>query len=165
MTWVVGACVWSTWCYAQFLPPASNDIKLQVTKQEIDEDAAGRPEALQMEAVAKQFRIDPHLVEDLRARKLGWGEITIQVVLAQELHKLVPNSYPNLVQTLLRIGDLRKHKQSWGQIANEVGIDLAPVVAEGQRARQELRAKTKTNAEGDDRRGRGAGSGTGDQRN
>ena len=151
--------------HAQFVPPASNDIKLQVIKQEIDEDAAGRPEASHVEAVTKQFRIDPHLVEDLRARKQGWGEITIRLVLAQEAYKLIPNSHPNLVQALQKIGDLRKQKQSWGEIADELGIDLVPVVTEAQRARQELRAKAKTNAEGDDRQGRGAGSGTGGRRN
>ena len=151
--------------HAQFVPSATNDIKLQVIKQEIDEDAAGRPEASHVEAVTKQFRIDPHLVEDLRARKQGWGEITIRLVLAQEAYKLIPNSHPDLVQALQKIGDLRKQKQSWGEIADELGIDLVPVVTEAQRARQELRAKAKTNAEGDDRQGRGAGSGTGGRRN
>ena len=151
--------------YAQFVPPASDEIKLQVTKQELDEDAAGHPEIPHAEAVTKQFKIDPHLVEDLRAGKQGWGEITIQLVLAQEAYKLAPSSYPNLVQPLQRIGDLRKEKQSWGEIAKQLGVDLAPVVTEAQRVRQELRAKAKTNAGGDDRQGRGAGSGTRGRRN
>lgn len=151
--------------YAQFVPPASDEIKLQVTKQELDEDAAGRPETSHAEAVGKQFKLDPHLVEDLRAGKQGWGEITIRLVLAQEVCKLVPNDYENLVQALQKIGDLRKQKQSWGEIAKQLGIDLAPVVAEAQRARQELRAKAKTNAEGDDRQGRRTGSGTQGRRN
>ena len=161
------ACMLGAWLltmpvslYAQFVPPASDEIKLQVTKQELDEDAAGRLEISHAEAVGKQFKIDPHLVEDLRAGKQGWGEITIRLVFAQEVHKLVPNGYPNLTQALQKIGDMRKQKQSWGEIAEQLGIDLAPVVAEAQRARKELRARAKTNAEGDDRQGRGAGSGT-----
>ena len=88
----------------------------------------------------QQFKIDPHLVEDLRASKQGWGEITIRLVLAQEAYKLAPSSYPNLVQPLQRIGDLRKEKQSWGEIAKQLGVDLLGG-NRGQRVHQELRAQ------------------------
>ena len=160
MAYMLGTWLLSMPLYAQFVPPASNDIKLQVTKQEIDEDAAGRASSIYAQALAAQFKSETKVVEDLRTSKQGWGEITIRLVLAQEAYKLAPGSYPNLIQPLQRIGDLRKEKQSWGEIAKQLGVDLAPVVAEAQRVRQELRAKVKTNAGGDDRQGRGAGSGT-----
>lgn len=126
---------------AQLVPPASDDIKLQVTKQELDEDAAGRPEVPHAEALAKRFKIDPHLVENMRAGKQGWGEITIRLILAQEAFKSGSDGSPGLVQALQKVGDLRMQRQSWGEIAKQLGIDLAPVVGEAQRARQELRLK------------------------
>jgi hypothetical protein len=162
---LVWTCVMMTSASAQRLPPASDEIKLQVTKQELDEDAAGRPEIPHAEAVGKHFKIDPRLVQALRADKQGWGEMTIRLVLAQEVCKLVPDGGPELAQTLQKIGDLRKQKQSWREIAKQLGIDLAPVVGEAQRARHELRAKAKTNAERDDRQGRGAGCGSRGRRN
>ncbi len=162
---LVWTCVMMTPASAQLLPPASDEIKLQVTKQELNEDAAGRLEIPHTEAVGKHFKIDHRLVQALRADKQEWGEITIRLVLVREVCKLVPDDCSDLARALQKIGDLRKQKQSWGEIAKQLGIDLAPAVGEAQRARQELRAKAKTNVEENDRRGRGEGSGPRGRRN
>ena len=127
----------------QLLPPASDDVKLRITQQEFDEDAAGRAQKAHAEALAKQFQVEPQAVENLRTLKQGWGEIAIRMGLAQELVKTDPKTYPSMTEALQKVGDLRAQKISWGEIAKSLGFQLGPVVSEVQRVRQEMRAEAK----------------------
>ena len=127
----------------QLLPPASDDVKLRITQQEFDEDAAGRAQKAHAEALAKQFQVEPQAVENLQTLKQGWGEIAIRMGLAQELVKTDPKTYPSMTEALQKVGDLRAQKISWGEIAKSLGFQLGPVVSEVQRVRQEMRAEAK----------------------
>lgn len=142
--WVAGSLIfgWGS-AFAQLLPPASDDVNLRVTQRELDEDAAGRIQKAHGEALAKQFKVDPSVVETLRASKQGWGEIAIRLAMAQELTKTDSKTYPTLAEAVRRIGDLRTQKMGWGAIGKELGLALGPVVNEVQRVRQEMRAETK----------------------
>ena len=128
---------------AQLLPPASDDVKLRVVQQELDEDAAGRMPSVHGEALAKQFKVEPTIVENLRASKEGWGEIAIRLAMAQELMKTDSKNFPTVVKAIRKIGDLRAQKMGWGMVGKELGLALGPVVSEVQRARQEMRAEAK----------------------
>lgn len=142
--WVTGFVVfWWGSVFAQLLPPASDDVKLRVAQQELDEDAAGRAQKTHAEAMAKQFRVEPSVVENLRTSKQGWGEIAIQLELAQELVKTNPKTYPAMTEALQKVGNLRTQKMGWGAIAKELGFALGPVVSEVQRVRQEMKAQAK----------------------
>ena len=145
--WVAGSLIfgWGS-VFAQLLPPASDDVKLRVTQQELDEDAAGRTQKAHAEALAKQFKVDPSVVVTLRASKHGWGEIAIRLAMAQELTKTDSKTYPTLDEAMRRIGDLRTQKMGWGAIGKELGLALGPVVSEVQRVRQEMRAEAKRTA-------------------
>lgn len=145
--WVAGSLIfgWGS-AFAQLLPPASDDVKLRVTQQELDEDAAGWIQKAHAEPLAKQFKVDPSVVETLRASKQGWGEIAIRLGMAQELTKTDSKSYPTLAEAMRRIGKLRTQKMGWGTIGKELGLALGPVVSEVQRVRQEMRAEAKRTA-------------------
>ena len=142
--WVAGSVTfWSGSVWAQLLPPASDDVKLRVTQQELDEDAAGRTEKAHAEAMAKQFKVEPSVVEHLRNSKLGWGEIAIRLGLARELTKTDPKTYPTMTEAMQKIGDLRMQKKGWSAIGKELGLALGPVLSDVQRVRQEMRAEAK----------------------
>ena len=100
--------------FGQLLPPASDDVKLRITQQEFDEDAAGRAQKAHAEALAKQFQVEPQAVENLRTLKQGWGEIAIRMGLAQELVKTDPKTYPSMTEALQKVGDLRAQKDKLG---------------------------------------------------
>jgi len=144
LLWVGGWLVigWGS-AIAQLLPPASDDVKLRVVQQELDEDAAGRMPKAHGEALAKQLKVDPSLVESLRASKQGWGEIAIRLAMAQELTKADSKNYPTVVEATRRVSDLRAQKMGWGVVGKQLGLELGPVVSEVQRARQEMRAEAK----------------------
>jgi hypothetical protein len=105
--------------FAQLLPPASDDVKLRVIQQELDEDAAGRTQKTHAEALAKQFKVEPSVVEDLRTSKQGWGEIAIRLGLAQELTKTDQKTNPTMAEAMQQVGDLRTQKMGWGAIAKQ----------------------------------------------
>lgn len=131
---------------AQFLPPASDDVKIQVTQQEMDEDAAGRIPTSHAEAMARQFHVEKDLVERLRQAKVGWGEIGIRLAFAQELTKQDAKSYPSVEAALSKVSDQRGNRMRWGTMANEFGIDLGQVVTQAQQVRQQMRAEAKQEA-------------------
>lgn len=129
--------------FGQLLPPASDDVKLQVSKQELDEVVVGRTQKTHAEALAKQFNIEPHVVENLRTSKQGWGEIAIRMGLAQELVKTDSKTYPTMTEALQKVGDFRAQGVGWGVIAKDLGFKLGPVVNEVQRVRNEMRTEAK----------------------
>jgi len=131
---------------AQLFPPASDDVKIQVTQQEIDEDAAGRNPVSHAEAMARQFHVETDVVEQLRQAKVGWGEIGIRLAFAQELAKQDAKQFPSVQAALSKVNDLRSSKAKWGSMANEFGIDLVQVVIQAQQGRQQMRADAKKEA-------------------
>src|SRR5262249_235799 len=142
--WITGSVTfWWGSLSAQLLPPASDDVKLRVVQQELDEDAAGRSEQAQAEALARQFKVEPSLVGRLRSLKQGWGEIGIRLGLAQGLTKADPKTYPTMAKALQKVSILRTQKMGWDAIAKELGLALGPVISEMQRVRQEMRAEAK----------------------
>lgn len=120
------------------------EATLRTTQQALDTESAGRSTKSHAEALAKQFKVEPQLVENLRTAKQGWGEIGIRLALAQELMKVDSKTYPTMTEALARVGDLRAEGKGWGAISKELGFKLGPVVSEANRVRQELRAEAKT---------------------
>ena len=145
-TWlaVAGFCLMLVQAEAQFVPRASDEIKLMVAKQEFDEDAAGRPEVEQVDLLARQFKITPQSVRSLRGVKESWGEVILRLVLAEQLQKEQPKVYGTLEEAVRPISDLRVARRSWREVAAELHLDLGPVTKEAHRIRQELRAQAKT---------------------
>lgn len=112
--------------------------RLQATHATIDKDLAAKGSAAQVQALSKQFNIPPSQVESMRAQKQGWGEITIQLAMAQHLTQTDPKTYPTLNDALAKIQALRSENVGWGKIAKDLGFKLGPVVREAERARLDL---------------------------
>ncbi len=122
---------------------ASDDAELRAVEHQLNEDASGRLKTSHVEALAKQFQVEPQVVENLRVSKQGWGEITIRLGLAQELTKTDPETYPTMTEALQKIGDLRTQKMGWGVIAQSLGFKLGPIMKEVRHVRNEMRAETR----------------------
>ena len=121
----------------------SEEAVLRTTQQAFETDGAGRPAKAHAEALAKQFQVEPQVVESLRSAKQGWGEIGIRLALAQELTKVDAKTYPTMADALAKVGDLRAEGKGWGVIAKELGFKLGPVISEANRVRHELRTAEK----------------------
>jgi len=131
---------------AQLLPPASDDVKIQVTQQEMDEDAAGREPKAHAQAMARLFHVDTQVVDKLREAKLSWGETGVRLTLANELARTDPKTYESVEVALQRVNDLRSKKAGWTSISRDLGVDLGRVVTEAQQVRQQMRAEAKNEA-------------------
>ena len=122
----------------------ADEARLITVQKEIDSSATAPGQTTQVQTLAKQFNVAPSVVQDLHAEKQGWGEITIELAMAQRLAQTDPNAYPTLMDALTRIETLRAEKTGWGKIAKDLGFKLGPVVSAAQHARNELRHESQT---------------------
>lgn len=121
----------------------ADEAQLNTLQKEIDSSATAPGQTTQVEALAKQFNVAPSVVQDLRARKQGWGETTIELAMAQRLAQTDPKAYPTLMDALTKIETLRAEKTGWGKIAKDLGFKLGPVVSAAQHTRNELRRESR----------------------
>lgn len=122
---------------------ASEETELQSVRQQLDMETGVRSSDKHAEALAKQFQVEVKTVEQLRASKQGWGEISVRMALAQELVKTDPKTYPTMTEALQKVGDLRAQGSGWGTIAKDLGFKLGPVVSEMRHVRNEMRAEMR----------------------
>jgi hypothetical protein len=116
----------------------ADEARLITVQKEIDGSASAPGQTTQLQTLATQFNVAPGVVQDLRAKKQGWGEITIELAMAQRLAQTDPKAYPTLMDALAKIETLRAEKTGWGKIAKDLGFKLGPVVSAAQRAGNEL---------------------------
>jgi hypothetical protein len=108
--------------------------QVQTEATEVDAETAKLTPAGQKrvtEAIAKQFKVDPSLVSDLRTKKMGFGEITGALALSQELMK--QNTALSQQQALDTVLAKRASGDGWGQIAHSLGVKLGHVRSELKR--------------------------------
>lgn len=122
---------------------ASEETELQSVKQQLDTETIARSSDKHAETLAKQFQVEVKTVEQLRASKQGWGEISIRMALAQELVKTDSKTYPTMTEALQKVGDLRAQGSGWGAIAKDLGFKLGPIVSEMRHVRNEMRAEMR----------------------
>ncbi len=79
--------------------------------------------------LARQFQVDPATINDLRITGQGWGEISIELCIADHLSKLDPQTFPTMGDALDRVRSLRASGEGWGRIAQDLGFKLGPVVS------------------------------------
>ena len=93
---------------------------------EIDERAS-KPngEKPVVDRIEKEFHVTDAQINDMRAKNLGYGEITIALALAQKLPGGATQA--NIDKILaMRQGP---PKEGWGEIAKKLGFKLGPVVS------------------------------------
>jgi hypothetical protein len=88
------------------------------------------------EAIAKQFNVPDKVVNDLRAKRMGYGDVTIALALSQQLMKR--EKALTQQQALDRVLAVRKAGQGWGAVARDLGLKLGDVVGEVKRTDKQL---------------------------
>lgn len=97
----------------------------EVTEEmdDINDDASTAVgEAAVVGKIVNEFGVDEALVKDLRAKKLGYGEITLALSLAERL----PGGITD--ENLDKVLDLRQGPpvQGWGNVAKSLELSLKP---------------------------------------
>jgi hypothetical protein len=108
--------------------------------------ASSQNDESRAKALAKQFNVPESRVAEMRNQKMGWGEITISLAMAQ--HMSATSKTPlTTEQALTKIQRLRSEKMGWGKIAKEEGFKLGPVVSAVDRGEQTLKTADRGAAE------------------
>jgi hypothetical protein len=88
------------------------------------------------ETIGKQFGVPEKVVNDVRARKLSYSDVTIALALSQQLTKREKGL--TRPQAIDRIVTLRKSGQSWGVAARDLGLRLGDVIGEVKKTDKQL---------------------------
>lgn len=121
----------------------ADEAQLETVRADIDKGTAAAGQENRAQTLAKQFNVDPGVVNNLRTRKHGWGEVTIELAMAQRLTQTDAQTYPTMADALNKIDALRADKMGWGKIAKDLGFKLGPVVSAAMHTRNELRRESQ----------------------
>lgn len=88
------------------------------------------------ETIARQFNVPEKVVNDLRAKRMSYGEVTIALALSQQLMKR--DKALGQQQALDRVMAMRKPGQGWGVVARDLGLKLDDVVGDVKRTDKQL---------------------------
>jgi hypothetical protein len=97
---------------------------------------SGSPDGRQRvsETIARRFNVPEKVVNDLRARRLGYGEVTITLALSQQLMKRGMTQQ----QAIDRVIGLRTSGRGWGVVARDLGLKLGDVVSDVKKTDRQL---------------------------
>src|SRR6185436_18929157 len=115
----------------------SDEGRLQAARADIDKETTAKGSANHVQALSKQFNVPANQIESMRTQKQGWGEITIQLSMAQHLTQTDPKTYPTMNDALAKIQTMRNDRMGWGKIAKDLGFKLGPVVRDAQQVRHD----------------------------
>lgn len=121
----------------------ADETQLETVKKEIDSSTTAPATGDKVQTLSTQFNVEPGVVENLRAKKQGWGETTIELAMAQRLTQTDAQTYPMMAEALNKIETLRSQKMGWGKIAKDLGFKLGPVVSAAMHTRNELRKESR----------------------
>jgi hypothetical protein len=114
--------------------------ELQAEQKRLDSDSArvmaATPDGRRRvtETIARQFRVADKVVDELRARKMGYGEASITLALSQQLMK-TGLTQP---QAIDKVVGMRKSGMGWGVVARDLGLKLGRVISDVKRADTQL---------------------------
>ena len=86
------------------------------------------------ETIARQFGVADKVVDELRARKMGYGEASITLALSQQLMKTGLTQQ----QAIDKVVGMRKSGMGWGVVARDLGLKLGRVISDVKRADAQL---------------------------
>lgn len=108
-----------------FASDADLDVDITI-EEDVDtiDDAASTPDGQEavIDRIEKEFGVDEALIQELRDKRFGFGEISIALSLAERLPGgLTPENIEKVVA--MREGS---PKSGWGNIARELGLKINP---------------------------------------
>jgi len=125
--------------------PKADEASLQTLQDALDREMSDQVSEwiamVQVETVAREFRVPPSLVQELQGSRQPWGEVTVELAMAQTLTKTNNKWYPTVPDALKRVQHLRSQSRTWGSLAKELGITLAPVRRAVQSTLKELQVE------------------------
>lgn len=117
-----------------------DEKKLDSTAVELDNDAVQpQGERTVAEKIKNEFKVDDARVQGLRDQKLGYGEISIALSLAQGLPGGITDANVQKVMALRQGPPVT----GWGNVAKQLGLKLGPVAARTKKMAAEARKKIK----------------------
>lgn len=127
-------------CLGIILVGGANPVRSQEATEETTQEEAREQERLRdrerileneskiLEKYAERFDVDTETLADLRAQRLGYGEISHALVLSEMTER-----------PLDEIVAMRDAGKGWGQIANEYEVKLRKVRKEVKRERRRIK--------------------------
>ncbi|MEJ2366408.1 MAG: hypothetical protein P8017_17370 [Deltaproteobacteria bacterium] len=107
----------------------TDEMRLAAMQEEIDAEYPPGNYNSRVGDLARLFQIDPATVNELRNSGQGWGEITIELSIADHLFKQDPPAFLTFGDALDRVIDLRASGEGWGRIAQDLGLKLGPIIS------------------------------------
>jgi len=143
--WFVAGLVMAVVALAWPVTVPADDIKdndkherqLQADARQLDADAArasSTPDGQRRvtERIAKEFKVQPSVVTDLRSRLGGYGQATIALALSQDLMKR--DKTLSQQAALDKIVAERQAGKGWGAIAHSLDLKLGRVISDVKKA-------------------------------
>lgn len=118
---------------AAWAEPSKDETRLEKDASELDKDA-NKPEKEKavIQRIEKEFKVDDATINSLRDKKLGYGEITIVLALADKLGGINDTNIDKIMA--MRQGP---PVQGWGEIANKLGFRLGTVISTVEKVKSE----------------------------
>ena len=88
------------------------------------------------EVIARQFAVPDKLVNDLRGRRMGYGDVAIVLALSRQVVRQERTLTPQ--QAVDRVAARRKSGQDWASVARDLDLRLADVVGDLKKADKQL---------------------------
>lgn len=82
----------------------ADEARLDAVQKEIDGQAPSAGQNIQIKTLAREFKIESKLIAELCSKQIGWGELTIELALAQHLAHTDQKTYPTFIEALKKIG-------------------------------------------------------------
>ena len=148
----VGVLSMLVWGYSGGIARADDEQVLEKKATTLDSSASSsQNDESRAKALAKQFNVPESRVTEMRNQKMGWGEITISLAMAQ--HMSATSKTPlTTEEALTKIQQLRSEKMGWGKIAKQEGFKLGPVVSAVDRGEQTLKTADRGAVERSERK-------------
>ena len=127
---------------------AADEATEEITKDsdEIDQKAESAPEGHQMveTKIKNRFGINDETIQKLRDQKMGYGEITTTLALAQRMPGGINDENIKKI-TDLRTGD---QKMGWGNIAKQFGVTMGDLHRSVKSVHSQVASNTDTQEQG-----------------
>lgn len=115
---------------------SADEKKVEKAGMELDSEA-GKPESGGMvtDKLKAEFGVDDARIQGLRDQKLGYGEVSITLSLAQGMPGGITDANVQKVMALRQGPPV----MGWGKVAKELGLKLGPVVSKVKKVSAEAR--------------------------
>jgi Sec-independent protein translocase protein TatA len=119
----------------------TDNQEVQQVADEINEEAeSDSGKAAVVERLKNEFDVEESVINDLRSKQMGYGEVGIALSLAKQM----PGGITE--ENIQKVIDLRQGetKTGWGNVAKQLDLNLGKTVSQTKKMSQEVK---KTNTE------------------